>query len=91
MKKRTTWIFEGAVIRNGVIATKSYNAVTVAGTYKEAYRNIVFGWKKKMGFTVHCDVQLEGNLYRIDPKPYVPKKSKRIKTDYEQLQMDFNK
>lgn len=89
MKKRTTWTFEGIVLYYGIPRDKNYIATTVAGSYEEAYRNIVFRWKKEMGLTVHCDVQLEGNLYRIDPKPYKPKKDKSPKYDYEQIKMDL--
>lgn len=89
MKKRTTWTFEGAVFLYEHLAERKYIATTIAGSYKEAYRNIVYRWKQEMGLTIHCKVTLEGNLYRIDPKPYKAKKDKSPKYDYDQLKMDL--
>jgi len=89
MKKRTTWTFEGTVLLYEKVATRNYIATTVAGSYEEAYRNIVFRWKNEMGLTVHCKVTLDGNLYRVDPKPYKSKADKSPKYDYEQIKMNL--
>lgn len=90
MKKRTGWFFEGPVIRNGNRDCIDFRAYTIAGSYEEAERNII--WQYKIKFSLHKSdiISLrDGLLYRVQRVPNIAEKKEKVKYDYEQLEMEL--
>ena len=87
MKKRTGWTFEGPVNRNGKRDCLDFRAYTIAGSYEEAARNIVWQYKVKFSLKKTDKVELDGLLYRVDKIPNIAEKKKTVEYDYDQLEM----
>lgn len=90
-KKRTGWTYEGPINLDNRRHSIDFRGYTIAGSYEEAERNIIWQYKIRFGLKKNADVKLDGLLYRVSNLPNIaePKEKQKNKYDYEQLEMDI--
>lgn len=88
-KKRTGWTYEGPVNLDNRRHSIDFRGYTIAGSYEEAERNIIWQYKIQFGLKKNADVKLDGLLYRVSNLPNIAEPKPKVEYDYDQLEMDI--